>query len=397
MALDAIIFDVDGTLVDSNPLHIEAFRLAFAGCGYKVQSDRIAVEMGKGGDQLVPAILGAVADRKDGDAIRADQPVQFEALAKKQGINLFPEVERLIAEVRRRGLMTVIATSGGKKQLAVLQKYSGFDFKSAADVLVTFDDVQNSKPAPDLLASAVKNSKLSAAQCVLLGDSVYDAASAHRAGVVSLGVLCGGSTAESLLGAGMRRVFRDPAEVLNRFDEALQTASPGPSHLTREIMERLMQSALTAAEEGMADNEVPIGAVIALGDGTVVARGWNQLNRTHNPIDHAEIVAFNAAGGKLPQGARDLILVSTLEPCVMCTGAAMEAAIDTILFGLRAPADAGSGRVSPPRSPDIQMPRIIGDILAADSLELLKKWFARNEAGPQARYVRQLLQLHGAV
>jgi tRNA(Arg) A34 adenosine deaminase TadA len=87
-------------------------------------------------------------------------------------------------------------------------------------------------------------------------------------------------------------------------------------------------------------------------------------------------------------------MVSTLEPCVMCTGAAMEAAVDTILFALRAPADSGSGRVVPPRSPDVQMPRIVGDILADESLELFKRWYAQNASSPQAKYVRQLLAEH---
>jgi tRNA(Arg) A34 adenosine deaminase TadA len=106
------------------------------------------------------------------------------------------------------------------------------------------------------------------------------------------------------------------------------------------------------------------------------------------------MVAFTAAAGKVPVDAKDLILVSTLEPCVMCTGAAMEAAVDTILFGLRAPSDSGSSRVVPPRSPDVQMPRIVGDILADESLSLFKQWYAQNTASPQSKYVRQLLELN---
>ncbi|MDQ3440524.1 MAG: deaminase, partial [Planctomycetota bacterium] len=117
----------------------------------------------------------------------------------------------------------------------------------------------------------------------------------------------------------------------------------------------------------------------------------NEMNRTRNKTAHAEIVAFARAAGKVPLDARDLLLVSTLEPCVMCTGAAMEAAVDTIVYGLRAPADSGTGRVTPPQSPESKMPRILGDVLADESRKLFEEWLARNADSPQAAYVKQLL------
>jgi tRNA(adenine34) deaminase len=152
-----------------------------------------------------------------------------------------------------------------------------------------------------------------------------------------------------------------------------------------------MREALAVAREGMAAGEAPIGCVIARGDGRIITRAFNEMNRTQCKIAHAEIVAFHRAAGAVPLDARDLILVSTLEPCVMCTGAAMEAAVDTIVFGLRAPADSGTGRVTPPQSPESQMPAIIGDVLAQESRALFEQWLARNADSPQAAYVKQLL------
>jgi HAD superfamily hydrolase (TIGR01509 family) len=397
MALAAIILDVDGTLIDSNPLHIEAFRLAFSLGGYTVLPDRIAVEIGKGGDTLVPSILGESANSRDGDHIRKQQPVEFEKLAAANGLKPFPKVRELLEQFRRRGLLIAIATSSSRKQLKVLEQHSQLPLNSLANFLVTSDDVQTSKPAPDLIAAAVDRCNVSAAQCALIGDTVYDATSARHAGVVALGVLCGGNSPESLHRAGMRQVYRDPADLLAHLDEALQLASPAANQLTRRIQEQLMHEALATARQGLEAGEVPIGSVIARGDGTILGRGWNRFNKTQNKTAHAEMVAFADAAGKSPADAKDLILVSTLEPCVMCTGAAMEAAVDTILFALSAPADAGSSRVSPPQSPDVQMPRMIGDILARESLELFEVWYAGNAAKPQARYVRQLLELHGAV
>jgi tRNA(Arg) A34 adenosine deaminase TadA len=159
--------------------------------------------------------------------------------------------------------------------------------------------------------------------------------------------------------------------------------------MDRSLAESLMREAWAVAREGMAAGEAPIGCVIARGDGTAVVRAFNEMNGRQCKISHAEIVAFQRMAGKVPLEADDLILVSTLEPCVMCTGAAMEAAVDTIVYGLRAPADSGTGRVEPPQSPESQMPRIVGGVLAHESRALFERWMdARRDAtdaqGPAA-------------
>ena len=111
MALGAMIFDIDGTLIDSNPAHVEAWVQAFGRFGYKVAADRVSVEIGKGGDKLVPSILGASADRKDGDGLRDAQKEEFLALARRTRLPVFPDARELLAELERRGLRTALATS----------------------------------------------------------------------------------------------------------------------------------------------------------------------------------------------------------------------------------------------------------------------------------------------
>jgi HAD superfamily hydrolase (TIGR01509 family) len=395
--LSAFIFDIDGTLVDSNGSHVEAWRRAFAAHHIHLNPDRIFVEVGKGGDTLVPDLLGEQADREIGDELRKRQPEEFEKLAREHGLRLFDGAVELIGQVRRRGLKTALATSSNKKQLEVIERYSRCQLSKLADELVDADDIQTSKPAPDLVSAAVKKLNLSPAECAMLGDTPYDAESCKHAGVVCIGLTCGGNSVERLMSAGVRRVYRDPADVLTQLDEALHVASPGAGRLTQRVLEQMMQVALDSAEEAIAAREAPIGAALFAGDATtLLARAFNELNKSGNPTAHAEMVAFARAAGRAarPQ-TRDLILVSTLEPCVMCTGAAMEAAVDTIVYGLRAPADSGTARVAPPRSPECQVPRIVSDILADRSRAMFERWLKEGNVNPQQRaYVRQLLALN---
>ena len=174
------------------------------------------------------------------------------------------------------------------------------------------------------------------------------------------------------------------------------------ARLTQQQQEFLMREALAEAERGMAEGEAPIGCVIARGAGEtlrVVARGHNRSNALQRKNAHAEIIAFENAGAKdgnppaLPLDAEDAILVSSLEPCVMCLGAAMEAGIKTVLFGLQAPADNGTQRVKPPESPESTSPEITGKILAQESRRLFVQWLRGKEGTEQAKFVEQLLAL----
>jgi tRNA(adenine34) deaminase len=183
--------------------------------------------------------------------------------------------------------------------------------------------------------------------------------------------------------------------------------------LTKAEKERLVRAAITEARRGMADGEAPIGCVIALpmktqpGRARIVARGYNRTNALQRSVAHAEMIAFENAsisqsaadsnGAKrtkripLPPDAEEIILVSSLEPCVMCLSAAMEAGVTHVLYALKAPADAGKPRVTPPKSPEAENPMVEGGILARESRRLFEKWLEANAETEQADYVRQLL------
>jgi phosphoglycolate phosphatase-like HAD superfamily hydrolase len=225
MTLRGIILDVDGTLVDTNPAHVEAWRRAFKRLGYAVPSERIAVEIGKGGDLLVPSILGQEAETRHGEALRKAQKAEFLDIAGQERFRVFPCVPELFLALRERRIRTALATSSDKKHLQAICRSAGLDLPSLADVLVTKDEAEASKPAPDLVIAACEKLSFARAECSMVGDTVYDAQACREAGVAFLGLLSGGTPAETLLHSGACDVWSDTGHLYHDLDRALELAS----------------------------------------------------------------------------------------------------------------------------------------------------------------------------
>ena len=225
MSLHGMIFDIDGTLVDTNRAHVDAWRRAFNRLGYDVAVERIKLEIGKGGDLLVPSILGEHVEERDGKALRKAQKEEFLNLARREQFRVFPCVPELFQALRRRGIRTALATSSNKKHLEAVCDSAGLDLPSLADVLVTKEDAEASKPAPDLVIVAWEKLALTPPECAMVGDTVYDAQACRGAGVVFLGVLSGGTPADLLLDAGACGVWRDTGHLYADLDHALEIAS----------------------------------------------------------------------------------------------------------------------------------------------------------------------------
>jgi HAD superfamily hydrolase (TIGR01549 family) len=220
-----MIFDVDGTLVDTNPAHVEAWRRAFQRFGYDVPTERIVVEIGKGGDKLVPSILGEEVEKRRGEALRRAQKEEFLAMAKREHFRVFSGVPELFRALKNRGIKTALATSSDDKHLDATLASAGIDLRSMADVVVTKSEAGASKPDPDVVVTSVEKLGLSPALCAMVGDTIYDGQACQAAGVVFLGVLSGGSSEAALLEAGARAVFRDVGHLLVELDRALEIVS----------------------------------------------------------------------------------------------------------------------------------------------------------------------------
>ena len=224
MSLHGLIFDIDGTLVDTNQAHVEAWRRAFQRLGNDVPRERIELEIGKGGDLLVPSILGDDAEKHHGDALRKAQKEEFLEIASRERFRVFPGVPELFHALRQRGIWTALATSSDRKHLQATCDSAGIDLPSLADVLVTKADVEASKPEPDVVIAAWEKLKLSPAECAMVGDTVYDAQACRAAGVVFLGVTSGGTPEDVLLEAGACAVWRDTGHLYSDLDHAIETA-----------------------------------------------------------------------------------------------------------------------------------------------------------------------------
>ena len=163
-----------------------------------------------------------------------------------------------------------------------------------------------------------------------------------------------------------------------------------------ELHREWMRLALGEARRALEDGEAPIGSVLIDERGAIIGLGHNTMRESGIVTAHAEMNAFAAAGPRVVPG-ESIIMVSTLEPCVMCTGAAMQAGVTTIVFGMRAPADAGTSRVHPPESPNTTAPKVVGDVGADESRALFHEWIEEHRGDEsreeQRQFIEQLLAL----
>jgi phosphoglycolate phosphatase-like HAD superfamily hydrolase len=235
--IEAVIFDVDGTLVDSVDLHARAWREALAHFGVEAPYGEVRAQIGKGADQLIRALVPEDRLEDVAGPLAAFRARLFRDAYLPQVV-AFPAVRRLVARLRGDGKRIALASSASSDELAHYVRLAAIE--DLYDAATSADDADRSKPRPDLLEEALE--KLGApdrTRCRAVGDTPHDAAAAVRAGVVPVGVLCGGFPPEVLRRAGCAVLHRDPAALLGAYerdgDDALGAEGVGAAEAAPDV------------------------------------------------------------------------------------------------------------------------------------------------------------------
>ncbi|HEV7899355.1 MAG TPA: HAD family hydrolase [Planosporangium sp.] len=211
-----VLFDVDGTLVDTNYLHAVAWWEALRQAGHGVPTARIHRAIGMGSDKLLDHLLGPDHDRQQDEELRAAHLALYATYWER--LRPLPGAADLLRACAARGLRVVLASSASKKELAVLRR--AVDADDVIHAATSKNDVGTSKPDPDIIEVALRDADLSADRALLVGDSVWDVIAAERAGVMCIGVTCGGTSAAELREAGAVETYDDPAALRENLERS---------------------------------------------------------------------------------------------------------------------------------------------------------------------------------
>ncbi len=213
----ALIFDLDGTLVDTVYAHVFAWQRAFAELGLPIDGWRIHRRIGMSG-----GLFARAAAREIG---RPLSPTEVETIQRRHGEiyrEILPErrplpgAVELLADLRAEGIVHGIATSGRRPEIDASLEALGVGEET---VVVERGDVERAKPEPDLFLTCAERLGVTASDSYVIGDAVWDLLAARRAGMLSVGLLSGGYGEDELTRAGAFRVYRDPAELWQSLDE----------------------------------------------------------------------------------------------------------------------------------------------------------------------------------
>ena len=217
--ITAVIFDIDGTLVDSVDLHARAWQEAFREFGREVEYAKVRHQIGKGGDQLLPVFFTEEELERFGERMEKFRGDLFKREYLPE-VRAFPGVRELFERIRQDGKRIALASSAKEDELKAYKEIA-----NVADLVeeeTSKDDVERSKPHPDIFASALaKLGDPDPREVIVVGDTPYDAEAAGRVSLRTIGVLCGGFPEAELRASGCVEIYRDPADLLARYDETL--------------------------------------------------------------------------------------------------------------------------------------------------------------------------------
>jgi HAD superfamily hydrolase (TIGR01549 family) len=216
----ALIFDVDGTLVDSVAIHAKAWQDAFDEFGHAVPFCELRGQIGKGGDELLPVFLSKDEIDAKGERLKARRSeILTERYLPK--IKAFPKVRSLFERFRDDGIRIVLASSAKGDEVEIYKQRA--DIVDLVETQTSADDAARSKPHGDIFQAALDRMPgIDPTDAIVVGDTPYDAQAAEKVGLRTIGVLSGGFSERLLREAGCFAIYRDAADMLARYDDVLR-------------------------------------------------------------------------------------------------------------------------------------------------------------------------------
>jgi HAD superfamily hydrolase (TIGR01509 family) len=215
--IKAVIFDIDGTLVDSVELHAQAWKETFKKYGKDVPYEQVKRQIGKGGDQLMPVFFSREELEEFGEAMEEYRSKLFQREYLPR-VRAFPQVRELFERIKADGKRIALASSAKDEELAAYKKIA--NITDLVEEETSSDDAERSKPYPDIFRVALeKLGDVEASEAIVVGDTPYDAEAARKLNLRTIGLLSGGFSEDDLLSAGTNLIFQDPADLLAHYAE----------------------------------------------------------------------------------------------------------------------------------------------------------------------------------
>jgi HAD superfamily hydrolase (TIGR01509 family) len=226
--MKAVIFDVDGTLIDSVDSHAKAWQEAFEHFGHSLSFDEVRSQIGKGGDQLMPVFLSKAEVKAKGKEIEKFRGHLFKAKYLDH-LKAFSNVRDLFQRLLADGWKLALASSAKEDELKIYKKICRIT--DLLDTETSSEDAHKSKPHPDIFQAAMERlGNVEPEDCVVVGDSPYDAEAASKAGIQAVGFLSGGFPKDDLRRAGYKVLYKDASDLLARYEGSIfSTESPRKS------------------------------------------------------------------------------------------------------------------------------------------------------------------------
>ena len=216
--IEAVIFDIDGTLVDSVDLHAQAWCVAFKKFGKNVEFDAVRFQIGKGADQLLPVFLSPAELAQFGKALD-DYRSNLYKKDYLPKVKPFPKVRELFQRILQDGKRIALASSAKGDELKTYKEIAQIEDLIHAET--SSDSAEKSKPHPDIFDAAIEElGDLPRSHAIVVGDTPYDAEAAGKAGLRTIGMLCGGWSEKDLREAGCIAIYRDPADLLANYENS---------------------------------------------------------------------------------------------------------------------------------------------------------------------------------